>query len=90
MTHARKTMLAFAAFGALALGASHADAKGCLKGAAVGALAGHMAGHGVMGAAGGCAVGHHMANRTDRNATQQQTTNPSYNQGTSNYNQSRP
>ena len=42
-----------------------AEAKGCLKGAAVGGLAGHMAGHGVLGAAGGCAVGHHMAHRND-------------------------
>ena len=42
-----------------------AQAKGCLKGAAVGGLAGHMAGHGVLGAAGGCAVGHHMAHRHD-------------------------
>ena len=41
---------------------SAADAKGCIKGAIVGGIAGHMAGHGLMGAAGGCAVGHHMAN----------------------------
>lgn len=37
-------------------------AKGCLKGAAVGGVAGHVAGHhGMMGAAAGCAVGHHEA-----------------------------
>ena len=40
-----------------------AQAKGCLKGAAVGGVAGHMAGHGVLGAAAGCAVGHHEANK---------------------------
>jgi hypothetical protein len=40
-----------------------AQAKGCIKGAIVGGVAGHYAGHhGVLGAIGGCAVGHHMAN----------------------------
>ena len=39
------------------------EAKGCIKGAIVGGLAGHMAGHGVLGAAGGCAVGRYRANR---------------------------
>ncbi len=42
-----------------------AGAKGCIKGAVVGGVAGHMAGHGKMGAAGGCAVGHHEANKKD-------------------------
>ncbi|MCJ2080240.1 hypothetical protein [Methylobacterium sp. J-090] len=42
------------------------EAKGCLKGAAVGGLAGHVAGHGVLGAAAGCAVGRHQANKRDR------------------------
>lgn len=33
---------------------------GCLTGAAVGGVAGHVAGgHGVLGAAAGCAIGHH-------------------------------
>ena len=40
-----------------------AQAKGCIKGAIVGGVAGHMAGHGKMGAAAGCAVGHHSANK---------------------------
>jgi uncharacterized protein YcfJ len=35
-----------------------AHALGCLSGGAAGALAGHMAGHGVLGAVGGCIVGH--------------------------------
>ena len=40
------------------------SAKGCLKGAAVGGIGGHAAGHhGLIGAAAGCAVGHHMANK---------------------------
>lgn len=66
-------ILATAACGLMIASASPADAKGCLKGAAVGGLAGHMAGHGVLGAAGGCAVGHHMANKADKNAAQQQS-----------------
>ena len=45
---------------------SLSDAKGCLKGAAVGGIGGHVAGHhGLIGAAAGCAVGHHMANKKD-------------------------
>jgi hypothetical protein len=43
------------------------EAKGCLKGAIVGGAAGHMAGHGKLGAAAGCAIGHHEANKTDPN-----------------------
>ena len=45
------------------VGAAPAEAKGCLKGAVVGGVAGHMAGHGKLGAAAGCAVGHHNANK---------------------------
>ena len=47
-----------------------AQAKGCIKGAIVGGVAGHMAGHGKMGAAGGCAVGHHMASKKAKDSTQ--------------------
>jgi hypothetical protein len=47
---------------AMAATAIPADAKGCIKGALVGGIAGHYAGHhGVLGAAAGCVVGHHMA-----------------------------
>ena len=42
-----------------------ANAKGCIKGAIVGGVAGHMAGHGKLGAAAGCAIGHHEANKAD-------------------------
>jgi len=46
-------------------------AKGCLKGAAVGGVGGHFAGHhGLIGAAAGCAVGHHMATKRDKAAAQ--------------------
>jgi hypothetical protein len=49
-----------------------ASAKGCLKGAAVGGVGGHVAGgHGVLGAAAGCAVGRHMANKKDKQKTAQ-------------------
>ena len=48
---------------------SVADAKGCIKGAVVGGAAGHMAGHGKLGAAAGCAVGHHEAKKSDSNKT---------------------
>ena len=44
-----------------------AEAKGCLKGAAVGGIAGHYSGHhGLLGAAAGCAIGRHEANKRDR------------------------
>ena len=44
-----------------------ADAKGCLKGAVVGGTAGHFAGHhGILGAAAGCVIGRHQANKRAR------------------------
>lgn len=50
----------------LGLAASNAaQAKGCIKGAIIGGVAGHMAGHGKVGAAAGCAIGHHEANKSD-------------------------
>ncbi len=48
---------------ALSFTAATADAKGCIKGALVGGAAGHFAGHGKLGAAAGCAIGHHEANK---------------------------
>ena len=44
---------------------SPVEAKGCIKGAIVGGVAGHMAGHGKLGAAAGCVVGHHEANKSN-------------------------
>jgi outer membrane lipoprotein SlyB len=53
-----------------------AEAKGCLKGAAVGGAAGHFAGHhGIIGAAAGCVIGRHEANKRDR-LQQNQTGQP--------------
>ena len=54
---------------AMATTAIPADAKGCIKGAVVGGVAGHYAGHhGVLGAAAGCVVGHHMAKEHEHEA----------------------
>jgi uncharacterized protein YcfJ len=52
---------------------SSADAKGCIKGALVGGVAGHMAGHGKLGAAAGCVIGHHEANKPNPNDANAQT-----------------
>jgi hypothetical protein len=58
--------MGFAVVGML-VAASAADAKGCLKGAAVGGTAGHFAGHhGLLGAAAGCVIGRHEANKRAR------------------------
>lgn len=50
--------------------AEPASAAGCLKGAAVGGVGGHFVGkgHAVLGAAAGCAVGHHRAKVAARKA----------------------
>jgi outer membrane lipoprotein SlyB len=63
-------------FGAIALAvcivslatAGEANAAGCMKGAAAGGVAGHFVGngHAALGAAGGCAVGHHMASKKEK------------------------
>jgi hypothetical protein len=65
---------------ALALGVTfapvHARAAGCVKGAVVGGVAGHVAGHhGVLGAAAGCAIGHHEAAKHESEARQQAVDN---------------
>ncbi|MCJ2013362.1 hypothetical protein [Methylobacterium sp. J-076] len=63
----KRTTLVLSAFALVAVaGSAPAEAKGCLKGAVVGGVAGHMAGHGKMGAAAGCAIGHHRANKKDK------------------------
>jgi hypothetical protein len=61
-----------AAILAVALGAAGTGAQaGCLAGAAVGGVGGHFAGHHpILGAAAGCAVGHHMAVTKKRHAAQ--------------------
>lgn len=60
----KTAILALTLVSSLTLFSQAAEAKGCLKGAAVGGAAGHVAGgHGLAGAAGGCLVGRHMANK---------------------------
>ena len=47
------------------------------KGRVVGGAAGHYAGHhGVMGAIGGCVVGHHMANENAGGRAERSTISP--------------
>jgi uncharacterized protein YcfJ len=63
-----KRFLAVACATVLSMGSTAgADAKGCIKGAIVGGVAGHMAGHGKVGAAAGCVIGHHEANKPNPN-----------------------
>jgi len=58
-----------------------AQVAGCLSGAAVGGVAGHVAGHhGVLGAAAGCAVGHHEAAKNQKQQAAQQTNGSANNQ----------
>lgn len=51
-----------------------ANAAGCIKGAAVGGVGGHFVGkgHAVLGAAAGCAYGHHRAAKAARQQRQAQ------------------
>jgi hypothetical protein len=50
----------------LALATVAAEAKGCIKGAIVGGAAGHYTvHHGLLGAAAGCVIGRHEANRRE-------------------------
>jgi hypothetical protein len=64
-----KLMIATAVAAALSIaGIADAEAKGCIKGAIVGGVAGHMAGHGKLGAAAGCVIGHHEANKPAPNS----------------------
>lgn len=70
-----RTVFVFAAL--LTAGAvcvpGEAQAIGCVSGAAAGGVAGHFAGHhGLLGAAAGCAVGHHEAAKHRRAAAHQQ------------------
>ena len=65
----KKLIVAAAMMGAAVLATGQAEAKGCIKGAIVGGIAGHFAHHGLMGAAAGCAVGHHYANKAPKTDT---------------------
>jgi outer membrane lipoprotein SlyB len=62
---------------AIAITATSADAKGCIKGAIVGGVAGHAVHHGLMGAAAGCVIGHHEAKKHEEYMQQGPQTAPS-------------
>jgi hypothetical protein len=65
----KKFFLAVPVAIALAVIPMASQAKGCLKGAVVGGVAGHFVkNHGVIGAAAGCAIGTHEANKKEREA----------------------
>ncbi|NIE63651.1 hypothetical protein [Burkholderia sp. Ax-1719] len=68
-----RTLLGAFVFAACLTGvAQPALAEGCMKGAAAGGVVGHVAGHhAVVGAAGGCAIGHHEAKKKDKAAAAQ-------------------
>ena len=66
----RTILTAMVISAAVASFAGAAEAKGCIKGAIVGGVAGPKAGHGKMGAAAGCAIGHHSANKKQDAANQ--------------------
>ncbi|HEY3911265.1 MAG TPA: hypothetical protein VGM07_15440 [Stellaceae bacterium] len=86
-----KLMLLPAAFAFLLAAGSAmappAQAKGCIKGAVVGGVAGHYAHHhAVLGALGGCVVGHHLATkhaREEREQRQQQEGSSGYGESSS-------
>jgi hypothetical protein len=65
---AMRTILGACAVAACLVGmAQPAMAEGCMEGAAAGGVVGHVAGHhAVVGAAGGCAIGHHEAKKKDK------------------------
>jgi hypothetical protein len=67
-----KSILAIACVVVALVSTGAAEAKGCIKGAILGGVAGHMAGHGKVGAAAGCVIGHHEANKPDPNKTDPQ------------------
>ncbi len=56
---------------------------GCVTGAIVGGIAGHMVGHGGMGAAAGCAYGHHRSHVRDMDTGRSSARD--YNGGTNRY-----
>ena len=56
----KRTLMAVTAAAVLSGSVGAANA-GCLGGAVVGGVGGHFVHHPVLGAIGGCAVGHHMA-----------------------------
>jgi hypothetical protein len=59
-----KTVTAAAIAALVLLAPAVSEAKGCIKGALIGGIAGHYAGHhGLLGAAAGCLIGRHQAQK---------------------------
>lgn len=56
-------LAALAVASTVTLSSAPTQAAGCIKGAVVGGLAGHLVHHGMVGAAAGCAIGHHEASK---------------------------
>ena len=72
-----RTSIIVLAFASLVSVGGMAHAKGCIKGAAVGGVGGHIAGnHAVLGAAAGCAIGRHEANKKDKEQAAAQSAAP--------------
>jgi hypothetical protein len=68
----KTTLIAVSLVMSLASAGAYAKPS-CLKGAAAGAVGGHFLGkHHVLGAAVGCAVGHHMSKKQEREQAQAQ------------------
>jgi len=60
-----KTLLLAALLTGVLMAPAPAQARGCLKGALVGGVAGHYMGHhGFLGAAAGCLIGRHEAQKS--------------------------
>ena len=72
-----RTSIIVMAFVSLVSVGGMANAKGCIKGAAVGGVGGHIVGnHAVLGAAAGCAIGRHEANKKDKEQAAAQSAAP--------------
>src|ERR1700730_6064335 len=54
------------------------QAAGCVSGGAVGGIVGQMVGHGAVGAGAGCAIGHHEANKAERERYEQRNARNQY------------
>ncbi len=82
-----KAVLAGAALALLVAAplATPAQAKGCIKGALVGGTAGHFVHHGWLGAAAGCLIGHHEANKHARQQNMNSTQGSGSSSNTSRY-----
>jgi hypothetical protein len=76
---AMKTLIICVAALGIAFSTATAEAKGCIKGAIVGGVAGHLAGHGVVGAAAGCVIGRHEANKAAAERTQRRSSSGTVN-----------